>query len=77
MMIDRRTTPPLQLVAAIGRRLDGAVCAGSIANAARSVQQDAVRAGQRREAMAAIEERQRLDAALRAASQLLGVRRTG
>jgi hypothetical protein len=77
MLIDRRSTPPLQLVAAIGRRLDGAVCAGSIANAARAVQQDTVRASQRREAKAAIEERQRLDAALAAASQLLRPRRTG
>ena len=41
---------------ALGRRLDRPVCAGSIANAARSVSQDEVRADQRREARAAVAE---------------------
>ena len=56
MLMERRARTHLNLVIAIGRRLDGAVCAGSIANAARSVQQDAVRAAQRQEAKAAIEQ---------------------
>jgi hypothetical protein len=46
----------LRLVTALGRRLDGVVCAGSIANAARSVYQDEQRASQRRDAHAAIQE---------------------
>jgi hypothetical protein len=46
----------LRLVTALGRRLDGAVCAGSIANAARSVYQNEQRASQRRDAHAAIQE---------------------
>lgn len=54
MLLDRRSRNHLNLVTAIGRHLDSVVCAGSIANAARSVQQDAVRAGQRREALAAV-----------------------
>ena len=56
MLIDKRTRNHLNLVTAIGRRLDGAVCAGSIANAARSVHQDQVRAGQRQDARAAVEQ---------------------
>lgn len=52
--------PHLRLVTALGRRLDQAVCAGSIANAARSVSQDQVRAGQRADAQAAVEELERL-----------------
>lgn len=76
MLIDRPANAPLHLVAAIGRRLDGAVCAGAVANAAGSVRQDQVRAGQRREALAAVEQMQRLDQAP-AARRGHGTRRTG
>jgi hypothetical protein len=75
MLIDRPATAPLHLVAAIGRRLDGAVCAGAVANAARSVRQDELRAGQRREARAAVEQMQRLG--LAQPGRGLGARRTG
>jgi hypothetical protein len=47
-------TTHLRLVTALGRHLDAAVCAGSIANAARSVRDDEERAGQRRDALAAV-----------------------
>jgi len=60
MLIDRRAASHLRLVTAIGRRLDGAVCAGAVANAARSVQQDQLRAGQRRDARAAVEQLQQM-----------------
>jgi hypothetical protein len=53
-------THPLGLVTAIPRRLDAVVCAGSIANAARSVRLDEQRAGQRREARAAFEQLERV-----------------
>jgi hypothetical protein len=59
VVIDMRNRNHLKLVAAIGRRLDGAVCAGSIANAARSVHQDQLRAGQRQDARAAVEQLER------------------
>jgi hypothetical protein len=49
-----QTTRHLRLVTALGRHLDAAVCAGSIANAARSVRDDEERAGQRRDALAAV-----------------------
>jgi hypothetical protein len=49
-----QTTRRLRLVTALGRHLDAAVCAGSIANAARSVREDQERAGQRRDALAAL-----------------------
>ena len=65
--------PHLRLVTALGRRLDQAVCSGSIANAARSVSQDQVRAGQRRDAQAAVEELERLFSAARSEQP----RRTG
>jgi hypothetical protein len=52
--------PHLRLVTALGRRLDQAVCAGSIANAARSVRQDEVRAGQRQDARIAVEQLERM-----------------
>jgi hypothetical protein len=48
------TTRRFRLVTALGRHLDAAVCAGSIANAARSVREDQERAGQRRDAFAAL-----------------------
>jgi hypothetical protein len=60
VLIDKRTRNHLNLVTAIGRRLDGAVCAGSIANAARSVHQDQVRAGERQDARAAVEQLERM-----------------
>jgi hypothetical protein len=56
VLMDKRTRSQLNLVTALGRRLDGAVCAGSIANAARSVHQDQLRAGQRQDARAAVEQ---------------------
>lgn len=77
MMINGPARAHLILVTAIGRRLDGAVCAGSLANAARSVHQDTIRAGQRREAQAAVEQMEQIDAAQQAAPRVLGVRRTG
>jgi hypothetical protein len=41
-------------VTALGRRLDSALCAGSIANAARSVHQDEQRARQRLDSRVAV-----------------------
>jgi hypothetical protein len=53
-------TPPLGLVTSFGRQLgrqiDRQVCAGSIANAAVSVQSDRERADQRRDAWLAVEQ---------------------
>jgi hypothetical protein len=49
----------LRLVTAVGRRIDEAVCAGSLANAARSVHLDEVRADQRRDARAAVDQLER------------------
>jgi hypothetical protein len=54
-----QTRTHLRFVTAVGRRLDGAVCAGAVANAARSVRQDEMRADQRRDARAAIAELER------------------
>jgi hypothetical protein len=51
-----QSTRHLKLVTALGRQLDAAICAGSIANAARSVRDDEARADQRREARAALAE---------------------
>jgi hypothetical protein len=53
-------TPHLGLVTALGRQIDRQVCAGSIANAARSVHQDRERADERRDAWLAV--RQQSDA---------------
>jgi hypothetical protein len=58
MLIERRARSQLRLFAAIGRRIDGAVCAGALANAARSVHEDQLRAGQRQDARAAVEQLQ-------------------
>jgi hypothetical protein len=53
-------TPPIGLVTSLGRQLgrqiDRQVCAGSIANAARSVRLDRERADQRRDAWLAVEQ---------------------
>ena len=46
----------LNIVGAIGRSIDRTVCAGSIANAARSVSLDQERADQRRDAWLAVAE---------------------
>jgi hypothetical protein len=45
---------PARIIAHLGQAVDRAVCAGAVANAARAVRADEVRAGQRREAKAAI-----------------------
>jgi hypothetical protein len=47
-------TPHLGLVTALGRQIDRQVCAGSIANAARSVHQDRERADERKDAWLAV-----------------------
>ena len=65
--------PYLGFLTVIGRTVDQAVCAGSLANAARSVSQDQVRADQRRDAQAAVEELERTFQRRRAARR----RRTG
>ncbi len=69
-----RTSSHLRLVTSLGRRLDGVVCAGAVANAARSVLQDQERAEQRRDARAAVAELERLT---RSTGPGVGVRRTG
>jgi hypothetical protein len=48
------TRTPARMVARLGQVVDRAVCAGAVANAARAVRADEVRAGQRREALTAI-----------------------
>jgi len=48
--VGMRAARPLTLVTAIGRRLDRSVCDGAVANAARSVSEDRVRADERRAA---------------------------
>jgi hypothetical protein len=68
-----QNTRHLKLVTALGRRLDAAVCAGSIANAARSVRADEARADQRRDAHAAVAELE----AMMMASRRSPHRRTG
>jgi hypothetical protein len=66
----------LKLVTALGRRIDEAVCSGSLANAARSVHLDEVRADQRRDARAAVDQLEREFSAASAA-HLRQTRRTG
>jgi hypothetical protein len=49
-------TRHLNLVSAIGRRIDRSVCNGAVANAARSVSEDRERADQRRDAWLAVQQ---------------------
>lgn len=51
-----RARRSLNLVSAIGRRLDRSVCDGAVANAARSVRADRERSDQRRDAWLAVRE---------------------
>jgi hypothetical protein len=53
-------TPHLGIVTALGRQIDRQVCAGSIANAARSVHQDRERADERRDAWLAVQQVQQV-----------------
>ena len=81
VVVSRRPSPTadpasdhLRLVTALGRRLDGAVCAGAVANAARSVRQDQVRADQRRDARAAVARARAADRGRPARASTSGVR---